>query len=144
MILVAFGLHSIQVKHTHIDLNDVGSETSVVTKTYADNHHHEVGTERHSHSEYSNTSDVSGGIKTQAHSESLAEKMHLADKKVLIVILAATLFFFGLLQSPKVTFDRIQIQLTTAITNRQRRLVHILYSYIRQFYSNGLLNPKSY
>lgn len=114
VLFMSFGLHSLQVKHVH----------------YSEANSHE-----HSASGHSESHD---GI------ESLATKMHMAEKKLTWFALSATLLFFAFVQIPQLAFMRIEQSLFVSLQSRKRKLLHIVYSHIRQLFTCGILNPKLY
>ncbi len=96
---------------------------------------------QHAHaSEHAQTNSDSADGTT----ESLTEKMHMAEKKFVVFMLGATVLFFVFVSIPHLSYQRIRLSLFSSLRNRQKQLIHILFSYIRLFFSSGILNPKLY
>lgn len=118
LLLCSFGLHALQVKHTHYGLNHVHAAGETVQE------------QNHSHSE-------------NGH-ESLAEKMHMAEKKFIYFALGATLIFYVFSPSPFLIYQSMLLYSFQKIISIQKRLTRKIFSFLRLFYATGILNPKPF
>ena len=119
ILLISFGLHSNQVKHTHyVKTND--------------------GEHQHTHSEHSDQNQTEHG------EESLGEKMHMADKKFFFFVFGATIIFSAFTQLPWISYRRILLYTNTRIRFIETQYRNRISLYIHFFYALGILNPKLY
>lgn len=118
-LLASFGMHSVQVKHMH----------------YGESHHVHAEGSGHTHSD-------SGSTNTDDGSESLSDKMHMAEKKFVVFLLAASLLFVAFFIPQDVSYRRVLAYTRTRFKAYTKRTINSLLLYIRLFYSSGILNPK--
>lgn len=116
-LLLSFGLHAVQVTHTHFSV--------------AETHQH--------NSEHAGHSDASVPDSSLVF---LGEVMHLSDKKYLLLVAGATIYLF--VSFPAVLRGLLQIHHGAFFEClRQRRFwFNKLYNYLLHFYAAGILNPK--
>jgi hypothetical protein len=148
-LIFSLNLHSLQVEHSHFNMTVSNTAVSVVTDTHVHEHHseddHNVS---HSHqtinTNASEALSVAHGQRDGEHSntESLADKMHVAEKKFIFFLLGATLIVFAFKEPTQMLYTRIRLFLYNKIRSTQRGLMQILFSYIRLFFATGILNPK--
>ncbi len=113
-LLFSFGLHIVQVEHTHYN------------ETHGHGHSHEAA-----HADEGSTDMLM-----------LGEQMHMSDKKVWFFVLGLMVCALSLL-SPKWSFkQRIWYLRYRSIFYSRRDLPVKIYSHLQLSYATGLLNPK--
>ncbi len=122
----SFALHSVQVQHTH--------HSGATSSEYAADHSHTSASAAHTHAA-TGASDGNGG-------ESLADKMHLAEKKFVYFFIAATLLFFAF--SQQLFYTRLHSLVYVRVRRLLKDYQPLLHSYLHRFYALGLLNPKPF
>ncbi len=128
ILMLSLCIHTVQVNHEHYGAS---AQSTVLTHSHA-----QIGSMA--------ASDAHSHATQSASLASIGEKMHMADKKLILFILGASLFFFSLQFRQWDVYTRLQKIIYTKISFLQKRLCTILYSYIRHIYSLGILNPKLY
>jgi 4-hydroxybenzoate polyprenyltransferase len=125
MLLFSLGLHSIQTDHAHYG--------SSAVRTHTHTHNHTVGVSTDTHNSESDPTFAE-----------ISEKMHMAEKKIVLFIFGATLLFFAFQLVQWIAYQRIQYIKYGTYCAYRKRFLNILFSYIRRSYSLGILNPKLY
>lgn len=120
VLFLSFGMHAVQIKHTHFVPTGEGIFGIAVT---------------HAHNDAAPASN---------HQETLDEKMHMAEKKLFVFMLAIPLFSTIFLYSPLLAFEHIRRFAYVSIYRWLKRFTTRLHSFIQFFYAQGLLNPKPY
>lgn len=128
ILLASFTLHSVQVKHTH----HAESHAEATTYTHV---HADGSSDTHTASEQSNKNE---------DSESLNDVMHMAEKKLLLFIMSATLLFVAFTHPQWLSYQRLRIFAYSRTRRFIASFIPILHSYIRRLYTAGILNPKLY
>lgn len=119
-VILSLGLHTVQIKHEH----------------------HRVDTTRSMHFDMGVTFAHAGNTQAvPASSESLADKMHMAEKKFVIFVLAAALLYTVRI-TQVLCYQQIAQCLCAVIKSRHRMRPSILNVYLIVLYASGILNPK--
>lgn len=120
VLFLSFGMHAAQIKHTHFTPTGDG----VFGMAFS-----------HAHSDASPASK---------HQESLDEKMHMAEKKFVVFMLAAPLLSLIFLYPQLLAYEYIRRFAYVRIYRWQKRFTARMYFFLQYFYARGLLNPKLY
>jgi hypothetical protein len=121
VLLVSFGFHAVQINHVHYGSvhTHVHSDTSAT--------HHE------------NTAPIGSIV-------SLGEHMHMADKKVWLIVLFVTFLSIAVRRSLFGNWETLMrgAQAYVQVVQRFREPVHRQFSYIHDSLAQGVLHPKLY
>jgi hypothetical protein len=129
-IIVSMGMHALQVKHSHYgELNSTDIHATGV------NYLHKDAVVADTHSDSAQPAS-SGKLKL------IEDKMHMAEKKMFLLILAAFVLLFSFRQLQMLAYRMILAWGLIRMKNAQTVNPSILYSYMCRLYASGILNPK--